>query len=397
MKTKHIFTITACMAAAAFLTGCKDKEKDLVIIEDELPIKTETLYMVGNAAPCGWNIDSPTPLTASSEDPLVFVWEGELVTGELKLCLVPGSWDVSFIRPLEAGTEIGKTAIVDAAFQMHAGDPDEKWNVTAVGTYNLKFDLRNWTMSSTFVSEPEIDNTPIETEVLYMIGDATEGGWSLDAATELTVSADNKYIFTWEGALTTGTFKACIEKDFDAKFIRPSSADCEVSSAGVAATDFIYTKSPDDQWKVTEDGMYKITFNLENYTIAVEYKGTIPEEDKNAPIETEVLYMIGDATSGGWSLDDATELTVSADNKYIFTWEGALTTGTFKACIEKDFDAKFIRPSSADCEVSSAGVAANDFIYVKDPDDQWKVIEAGTYNITFDLENYTINVSFVQN
>ncbi len=394
MKIKHIMAAISCMALAALLTGCKDKEKDLIIVEDDLPIKTETLYMVGDATPSGWNIDSPTPLTATKEDPLVFVWEGELITGEMKLCLVPGSWDAPFIRPMEAGTEIGKATITDAEFQMHAGDPDEKWRVTAVGKYSLKFDLRNWTMSSTYVGEQEIDKTPIETDVLYMIGGATEGGWSLDAATEMTVSPDNKYIFTWEGALVEGEMKACTVRDFNAEFVRPSSPDCEISSKGVAANDFIYTKGPDDKWKVTEAGMYKITFDLENYTIAVEYKGEISGEDLNGPIETEVLYMIGGATEGGWSLDAATELTVSPDNKYIFTWEGTLIEGDLKACIVKDFGAKFIRPSYADCEISSAGVAATDFVYTRDPDDKWKVTEAGKYKLTFDLENYTIGVEY---
>ncbi len=63
-----------------------------------------------------------------------------------------------------------------------------------------------------------------------------------------------------------------------------------------------------------------------------------------------------------------------------------------KACIEKDFNAPFLRPSTADVEIFSAGVAASDFVFTVSPDDKWKVTEAGTYTITFDLEHYKISV-----
>lgn len=107
------------------LAGCEG-EKDLIIIEGNLPIKTSTLYMVGDATPNGWSIDSPTPLTATEADPLVFEWEGQLNTGEMKLCLTTGSWDSPFIRPLNAGDIIGKSGVEETQFKMHAGDPDDK-------------------------------------------------------------------------------------------------------------------------------------------------------------------------------------------------------------------------------------------------------------------------------
>ena len=91
MKLRNILSVLA--AGMLTLTACED-EKDLVIYEGDLPIKTSTLYMVGDATPNGWSIDSPTPLTATEEDPLVFTWEGSLNAGEMKLCLTKGSWDV---------------------------------------------------------------------------------------------------------------------------------------------------------------------------------------------------------------------------------------------------------------------------------------------------------------
>ncbi|MDE6160042.1 MAG: SusF/SusE family outer membrane protein, partial [Muribaculaceae bacterium] len=150
MKFRTSIYAFASMALAVACAGC-ESEKELIIIEGNLPIKTTTLYMVGNATPNGWSIDAPTPFAATAEDPLIFSWEGNLNPGEMKLCLTTGSWDVGFIRPVSNGEQIGKEPIVDAVFQMHAGDPDEKWRITEAGVYSLVFNLRDWTMSSTWL------------------------------------------------------------------------------------------------------------------------------------------------------------------------------------------------------------------------------------------------------
>ena len=52
-----------------------------------------------------------------------------------------------------------------------------------------------------------------------------------------------------------------------APFIRPASADVEINHTGVAQPGFVFTRNPDDKWKVTESGKYRITFNLKNWTI----------------------------------------------------------------------------------------------------------------------------------
>ena len=150
MKQNRLFSAIASLVLAMGLASC-DSEKDLNIIEGELPIKTQTLYMVGDATPNGWDIGNPTPLETTGDDALVFSWEGQLYKGELKLCLTTGSWDAPFIRPEVGGTQITKTAISNAKFAMHAGDPDDKWVIADAGKYRLTFDLRHWTMSTEYV------------------------------------------------------------------------------------------------------------------------------------------------------------------------------------------------------------------------------------------------------
>ena len=118
--------------------------------------------------------------------------------------------------------------------------------------------------------------TAFSCEHIFASGaDATPGGWGMDSASPFTRDANDKYVFTWEGELVPGEMKACLVKDgtYSCPFLRPSVANTEISSAGVAAPDFVfYAGDPDNKWKVTEAGTYRITFNLKDYTIAVEKK-----------------------------------------------------------------------------------------------------------------------------
>lgn len=237
---------------------------------DTTPIEADNVYMVGDATPAGWNIDAPFELERISD--YVFEYSGPLNRGEMKACISTGSWDVEFIRPLENGQTI-TTAGLDTSFQYHAGDPDEKWVVTDAGDYRLTFDLSARTFKAEYLGETAVDKTPIESQTLYMIGDATPNGWSMDNATEFTQT--EPYIFSWEGTLIEGTLKLCLEPDgtFSCPFIRPLSPDVEIGRAGVASPDFVYTTAPDDQWRVTESGRYRLTFNLRDWTIEALWLG----------------------------------------------------------------------------------------------------------------------------
>lgn len=394
MKRNNLFSaIVSVLLLTLGLTAC-ESEKDLVIIEGELPIKTENLYMLGDATPNGWDNGNPTPLQASEADPLTFTWEGDLRKGEVKLCLVPGSWDVPFIRPEMNGREISKANITDEKFQMHAGDPDEKWRVTDAGTYRLSFNLRQWTMSTEFLAEPPAPSkTPIDTEVLYMVGDATPNGWNIDAPYAL--EKVSQYVFKYEGPLMGGEMKLCTQAgDWGVPFIRPTYGDCKITKDGVESPDFIYVNAPDDKWRVEDAGIYSLTFDLEHYTIAAEYKGELPAQE-HEPIVADVVYIVGDATPNGWSIDEPYALTKQGD--YIFVYEGTLVPGEMKACTSTgSWDVPFIRPTFGNCKITKDGVENPDFVYTTGPDDKWRIEEAGKYRLAFDLEHWTLTVETIE-
>ena len=59
---KKLFKYGLILFAAVFMPmlfqSCKD-DKDIVIIDEELPLKVDHVYMVGDASPVGWNISDP--------------------------------------------------------------------------------------------------------------------------------------------------------------------------------------------------------------------------------------------------------------------------------------------------------------------------------------------------
>ena len=150
MKTHKFTAIVAIMLMGLFMASC-DEEKDIIVIDGNIPIKTSTLYIVGDATPALWDVNNMYPLEMSEEDHLVFIYDGILSQGELKAYLTQGSWDQApCIRPMTAGSPISKADNTEQ-FQIYTGGEDLKWSVKDSGHYRLVFDFRNWTLSTTFL------------------------------------------------------------------------------------------------------------------------------------------------------------------------------------------------------------------------------------------------------
>nr|WP_199082492.1 SusF/SusE family outer membrane protein [Pedobacter sp. ASV19] len=103
----------------------------------ELPPPYSQLWLVGDATPAGWNIDSPSPMLQNSNDPYLFSYSGALNAGEFKIPTAKGSWDAPFYRPVTGSPDLSDTRV-----QLSAGEPDYKWKITTAGTYKVNLDLR---------------------------------------------------------------------------------------------------------------------------------------------------------------------------------------------------------------------------------------------------------------
>lgn len=394
---KKFLKYTLAILAFATMVSCED-EKPLIIYDQALPLKTDVLYMLGDATPNGWDNGNPTAFIQDENDKRLFTWEGTLYEGEIKLCTTPGSWDVPFIRPAEDQRAIGKENIVDEKFVMWAGDPDNKWRVTEGGKYLLTFNVRNWTMSTQYLGGSDGPTiTPIETEVFYIIGDAAPCGWDNGSPTPTTKKS--QYIFEYDGNLKAGELKAmCETGTWDCAFFRPTAANVAISKSGVADEDCAFSKAPDNKWLVKDAGHYRLTFDLQNWKMKAEYLGELLPEGPVKPC----IYLIGDAAPCGWNIDNPTKME-EGEVEGVYEWTGRLKLDgecAFKACREKgSWENAFIHPvNTTEAVLSSSNNIVNQVIdeYPGDPDNKWIVQTAGTYHLTFDLNNYTFSAEFIE-
>lgn len=141
---KIILAALMALPLCGLLVSC-DEEREVIIIEEELPLKTANLYIVGDATPAGWNIDAPTPLTQSADDPLVWSWTGHLNPGEFKAPLTTGNWGCNYLMPLTDQCPITHSGAAEPKFQVvPGGNPDWKWRVQEGGDYTITFNLRTY-------------------------------------------------------------------------------------------------------------------------------------------------------------------------------------------------------------------------------------------------------------
>lgn len=121
----------------------------------------EMIYLVGDATPNGWDLGNATPMTAT-ESPYVFTWTGQLNAGELKFsCDRQSDWNGAWFMAASADAEpkgtkehalfVNKS---DEAFKkqyltVNVGDLDNKWKITASGTYTITLDQLNETVTIT--------------------------------------------------------------------------------------------------------------------------------------------------------------------------------------------------------------------------------------------------------
>lgn len=233
---------------------------------------------------------------------------------------------------------------------------------------------------------------------LYMIGGATEGGWSWNDVTVMNPVEGETGVYSYTGALKAFDFKIYPERDdyWSGKpAYHPETENCEISKTGVASDKMVLASEPDYKWLVKEAGVYTITVNIDAMTISATYVGE-SEQPKT-------LYLIGDVC--GWDINKPTLCESEGDNVFVYT--GELQAGwIFQAMREKGiWTADFIVPTEATtletpngnvtavAYIPAAGLENNACESSSDHSKAWSVEKTGTYTLKFDLNNWTLNVT----
>ena len=324
------------------------------------PVST-TLYLLGDAAPNGWSADNATGLILNNAIPGRFTYEGKLNAGEFKFITTKGSFSPSYNKGATANQLV-----------LRASDsqPDDKFTITTPGRYVISVNLLDLTISIAEGSAPPYDK-------LWVVGDATPNGWNIDNPNQMRVDRSNPFVFTYNELLKAGEFKIPTAKgNWGTDFYMPLTNNPAITSTGVQLTP---GGSPDNKWKITTAGAYKIRLDLETMKIDI--------KPFTAPAQ---LYLVGDASPAGWDINNPTPLVKDAGNPNIFTYTGALKAGEFKMPVAKgDWGGDFYMPV-----IENEGTESTEIKFVPggSPDKKWKITAAqtGSYKITVDVLHETI-------
>lgn len=108
-----------------------DIQNNTISVRPFTPYKK--IWMVGDATPVGWNINSPQEMTPDASNPYVFSYSGPMNTGEFKFPLSTGDWGCDYFMPVLNGAGPGSTQMKFVP----SGSPDFKWKITQAGNYKI--------------------------------------------------------------------------------------------------------------------------------------------------------------------------------------------------------------------------------------------------------------------
>ncbi len=126
-------------------------------------------------------------------------------------------------------------------------------------------------------------------------------------------------------------------------------------------------------------------------------KELIEVEIPVTPYEIENLWMVGDATSASWDIDNPVKMDRIADNTFQF--EGQLNEGELKCPMEPgNWGGAFIMPATNGTVINSSGVESDEIALMPNgsPDNKWVVAESGRYKVVIDGNKHKISVTRIK-
>ncbi len=365
----------------ATVAGYEDEEQISVCRFTATPYEavTSTLYIIGDATSTGWSADNAAEMTRTDNG--IFTWTGNLHAGNFKFITTRGEFVPSYNND---GT--GKLV-----YRSSFDEPDEQFTVENSATYKIDVNLFTLTMS---IQESASD--VLAYDKIFFVGDVT--GWGFEPMNQDPL---DKFLFrigvTFPSA---GEFKFGTTSGSWENMYKAGSDHASYTSQAVQ---FVQGFDPDPKWYITDADANK------SYKICLDIRSGRERMIATQFTPYQCIYLIGSATSAGWSIGDALPMTASATDPNIMTWSGALTEGELKFTCDKQSDwggAWFLATSSNATPTGTTektlfiDKSSNSFadqyldIAVGDVDLKWNITQAGNYTIT--LNQLTEEISIVK-
>ena len=224
---------------------------------NEPPVfEVEALYMLGGACDTGWVLENMTSFKKADG---VWIWEGNLKVGDFRFHLVKESnvWWPGFF-PTTDGKVVYATG---------DGQIKNPYKVESEGYYRVTVDFA----TETVVFERLGDRLAYIPEItqLYILGGACDTGWKLDMM-ESFENVDGLWV--WQGNLNpNGPFRFPLQKASNVWW------PCLVPTVDGTAV-VLQTDEPNSDYRVPQDGNYKVTLDPKTGALSIEYLG--PRIDK---------------------------------------------------------------------------------------------------------------------
>lgn len=245
-------TVFECRVRAKVLMTDEEQISNTVkVVLAWRPSMRTDLYLIGDATPNGWDLSHATAMIIDMTNFSSFSWTGQLRKGEFKLLTSDTAWMPCYVRD-----SLDENRMVYRPTEETY--PDFKWTVAKTGNYRIEADLDKLTMAVTYLGGEAYTH-------LYMIGDATPGGWSWDNLTELQHPETG--VFAWQGNLSSGQIKfpTEIKSDWSGEMIYAPTPDCAPSENGSFE---IRAGGPDNKWLIPSSGEWSIRINMNDTTIS---------------------------------------------------------------------------------------------------------------------------------
>ncbi|GAB3427204.1 SusF/SusE family outer membrane protein [Niabella aquatica] len=213
---------------------------------------------------------------------------------------------------------------------------------------------------------------------LWVVGDATPNGWNIENPNPMRKDPTNAFQFKFNEVLNAGEFKIpTATGNWGTDFFMPPTNNPDITSTEVK---LIPGGNPDNKWRIAKPGPYKILLNISTAPFI-----------KIVPFTPYTgMWIVGDATPAGWNIETPTPMVATPGNPYEFTYTGPLSAGEFKIPVSTgNWGTDFFMPP-----VNGEGPGSTNAIFVPggNPDNKWKIAEAGNYKITFNQLHETISI-----